>query len=228
MIESTISISRMTLPQLQAVFLAIRPRILTHAALVFRGVPCSHQRAEYIAETVAVGWRWFLRLAERGKDARHFPIVLASYAARAVKSGRRLCGQLRSKEVLSELGQRRHGFRVQSLPSSIRRSFEELRRESGAQRRMDNFEERLQDNRQTPVPAQVAFRCDFSAWLKTCSRRDRHMIRAMGAEVRTLDLAKKFQLSPARISQLRREYANDWNRFCSDPTDVDPCQCVSA
>lgn len=228
MIESTASISRMTLPQLQAVFLAIRPRILTHAALVFRGVRCFHQRAEYIAEAVAVGWRWFLRLAERGKDARHFPSVLASYAARAVKSGRRLCGQLRSKEVLSELSQMRHGFRVQPLPTSTRRSFEELHGTVGAQRQIDTFEERLQDNMQTPVPDQVAFRCDFPAWLKTRSRRDRHLIRAMAGEERTLDLAKRFQLSPARISQLRRDYAADWNRYCAAPPEADGCDPVSA
>jgi hypothetical protein len=219
MIEPTASISRMTLPQLQAVFLAIRPRILTHAALVFRGMRCFDQKAEYFAETVAVAWRWFLRMAERGKDARQFPSVLASYAARAVKSGRRLCGQLRSKEVLSELGQMRHGFRVQSLPSSTRHNFEELHRKIGAQRRMDSFEEWLQDNRETPVPDQVAFRCDFPAWLKTRCRRDRRMIRAMAGEERTLDLAKRFQLSPARISQLRREYAADWNRYCAAPPE---------
>ena len=228
MIETTASISRMTVPQLQAAFLVIQPRILTHAALIFRGVRCFDQRAEYIAETVAVAWRWFLRMAERGKDARHFPSVLASYAARAVKSGRRLCGQLRSKEVLSELGQRQHGFRVQPLPSSTRRSFEELHGVVGAQRQIDTFEERLHDNMQTPVPDQVAFRCDFPAWLKTCAPRDQHLIRAMAAEERTLDLAKRFKLSPARISQLRREYADDWNRYCDTQPEDESCVAVIA
>lgn len=219
-------VSRMSSPELQAVFLAMRPRILTHAGLVFRGVRCLDQRNEYIAETLAVAWRWFLRLAERGKDARLFPSVLAGYAARAVKSGRRLCGQLKAKEVFSELAQWRHGFRVLPLPSSTRRSFEELHSKVGAQQRIDTFEERLRDNTQTPVPDQVAFRCDFPAWLKTRSRRDRHLIRAMAAEERTLDLAKRFELSPARISQLRREYLADWNRFCDAPPEGE-CMSIS-
>jgi hypothetical protein len=31
---------------------------------------------------------------------------------------------------------------------------------------------------------------------------------------RTGDLAKKYSLSPARVSQLRREFFADWCRFC--------------
>jgi len=34
---------------------------------------------------------------------------------------------------------------------------------------------------------------------------------------RTLDLARKHGLSPARVSQLRREFHRDWNQF----TDTD-------
>jgi len=33
---------------------------------------------------------------------------------------------------------------------------------------------------------------------------------------RTRDLAQQFRLSPARISQLRREFCADWERFCGD------------
>jgi hypothetical protein len=104
MIEPTPPISRIMAPQPQAAFLAIRPCILAHAAFVFRGVRCRDQRAECVAATIAVAWRWFLCLADRGKNARHFSGVIATYAARTVRSGRHLCGQLKGKEVLSELG----------------------------------------------------------------------------------------------------------------------------
>ncbi len=40
---------------------------------------------------------------------------LAAYAARAVKSGRLLCGQDNAKDVLSPSAQRRHGFQVARL-----------------------------------------------------------------------------------------------------------------
>jgi hypothetical protein len=33
---------------------------------------------------------------------------------------------------------------------------------------------------------------------------------------RTLDLAERYGLSPARISQLRREFMDDWLLFCGE------------
>ena len=228
MSHAAIPIARLSVPELQAAFLSIRSRVITHAGLIFRGVPCADQRAERVAETVALAWDWFLRLAKRGKDPRGYPSVLATYAARSVKSGRRLCGQLKAKDVLSERAQQKHGFRVESMPISVRRDFGTLHGDVGGQRGLDVFEERLHDNSQTPVPDQVAFRCDFPAWLKTRCRRDRHLIRAMAHEERTLDLARRFQISPARVSQLRRNYAEDWARFCADPGESEAGTAVSA
>src|SRR3954471_16687851 len=84
---------------LHAHFLAILPRIETHARIYFRHVRCPGQRDDAIAETIAVCWRWFLRLAEQGKDVNLFVSALATYAVRHVRSGRRLCGQLKSKDA---------------------------------------------------------------------------------------------------------------------------------
>ena len=71
-------------------FLSILPRIKTHARIYFRHVKCYHKKADCISETMALAWKWFVRLAEKGKDATQFPSTLASYAARAVRSGRRM------------------------------------------------------------------------------------------------------------------------------------------
>ena len=38
----------------------------------------------------------------------------------------------------------------------------------------------------------------------------------MMAGQRTLDLSRRYGISPGRISQLRREYHSDWLRFCGD------------
>jgi hypothetical protein len=38
----------------------------------------------------------------------------------------------------------------------------------------------------------------------------------MANNERTLDLSQRFELSPARISQLRRELHADWRRFLGD------------
>jgi hypothetical protein len=183
--------------------LTILARIKNHAAIYFRHIKCHGRRADCIAEAIALAWKWFVRLAEKGKDATRFPSVLASYAARAVRSGRRLCGQERAKDVLSTVAQQRHGFCVGKLPDFSTESVNPLA-------------EALTDNTVSPVPEQVQFRCDFPGWRRTHHRRDRRLIHAMMLGHRTMDLARRFRLSPARISQLRREYKDGWEEFCGE------------
>ena len=126
-------------------FLALLPRIVVHARICFRHVKCPHQKEDAIAEAIALGWRWYLRLAEQGKDAARFPSALAVFAVRRVRGGRRLCSKERSKDVLTRSAQARHGFTVTPLPSVSRLG--------------DNvFDQALQDNMQTPIPEQVCFR----------------------------------------------------------------------
>jgi len=201
--------------QLQARFLAIRPRIETHAKIYFRHVKCSTTKADRIAETLALAWKWFVRLAQRGKDATAYPSVLATYAAKAVPAGRRLCGQLKAKDVLSERAQQKHGFRVERLPLSTRTCHEELNGVTG-QRHLDAYEERLRDNTRTPPDEQAAFRLDFPAWLLTRTERDRRIIEQMSVGEGTNHVARRFGMSPSRVSQLRREYSQDWRRFTGE------------
>jgi hypothetical protein len=66
-------------------------RVLSHGRVYFHGVKCPHRREDFVQERVGLGWKWRLRLAERGKGATRFPTALATYAARDVRSGRRLC-----------------------------------------------------------------------------------------------------------------------------------------
>jgi hypothetical protein len=110
-----------------------------------------------------------------------------------VISGRRVCGQETSKDVLSPTAQRHHGFTVNSLPD----------RSSGDGLILD---EALHDNTQTPVDEQVCFRLDFPAWLLTRSDRDCRMVLDLMRGERTLDVSRKYGTTPARISQLRRDF----------------------
>ncbi len=68
----------------------------------------------------------------------------------------------------------------------------------------------------TPPDEQAAFRIDFPAWLSTRTERDRRIINDMVVGERTQHLARRFGISPARISQLRREYHDDWRRFTDE------------
>jgi hypothetical protein len=188
---------------LQAGFLSLLPRIRLHAQVWFRHLKCPHTKADAIGESVALAWAWYVRLAQKGKDPTEFVSVLAAFAVRAVKSGRGLCGQERALDVLSPLAQRRHNFTVSPLPP-------------GSSRDGNVFDEALQDNRQTPVPDQVVFRCDFPAWRRTRAGRDRRLLDDLMLGERTGAVARKYGLSPGRVSQLRRELHADWLAFCGD------------
>jgi hypothetical protein len=205
------------LAPLHARFLSLLPRIEQHGRIYFRGLKCPHRKAEALAEVRALAWQWFLRVAQQGRDAGEFVTALATFAARAVNSGRRLCGMEKARDVLSPVAQQRHRFAVEQLPASTATSHEALHGDVHGQRQQDAFEERLRDNTRTPVPEQAAFRIDFPAWLRTLTARERRLIRAMARNERTLDLSRQFAVSPGRISQLRRAFHADWERFCADP-----------
>ncbi len=179
------------------------PRIQRHAEVVFRSVRCVHRKEDCIAEVVALSWKWWLRLCQRGRNPAEFVSAIATYAARAVRSGRRLTGQERAKDALSPTAQARRGFTVSPLPG-------------GSSLAGNAFDEALADNTRTPVDEQVAFRFDFPAWLLTHTDRNRRIIADMMLSERTSFLAGKYGVCPARVSQLRREFYLDWQDFLGD------------
>jgi hypothetical protein len=188
---------------LQAAFLAILPRIERHGQVYFRHVKCPAHKADAIGEMVALSWRWFIRLANRGKDATQFPSTLATFAALAVRSGRCVAGVRQAKDALSPVAQRRHGFAVGRLPDISTLNGNPL------------FDA-LHDNTRSPVPDQVAFRFDFPAWLASLGARNRGIAQDMAQGNGTGELAAAYGLSPARVSQLRREFHDDWQIFCGE------------
>jgi hypothetical protein len=193
------------LARLQSAFLAsVLPKVLSHGRVYFRHLRSAELKEEYVAEMIALTWKWHLRLAERGKDSTRFPTALATFAARAVRCGRRLAGMDRSKDVLSPLAQQRKGFAVGKLPDCSTLDGSPL-------------EEALHDNTRTPPDEQCAFRIDFPAWRATHAERDRRLLDDLMVGERTLDVAGKYGLSPGRVSQLRREFLLDWRRYVSEP-----------
>jgi hypothetical protein len=193
------------LARLQETFLnSIMPKVLLHGRASFRHVRCRHQQEELLAEMTGLCWRWHLRLAERGKDATRFPTALASYAARAVRSGRRLAGMGRANDVLSPQSRQRYGFAVGKLPdcSSLNGS---------------PLDEALHDSTKSPPDEMAAFRIDLPCWLATLGTRDRRIAQDMALGYRTQELAAAYRLSAARISQLRRRFEQSWRQFQGEP-----------
>jgi hypothetical protein len=133
--------------------------------------------------------------------------ALASFAVRAVWSGRRVTGSESSQDVLSVTAKLRHGVKVFHLPAN------------GALA-INGWQEAVADNTRTPPDEQAAFRIDFPAWLQTRSDRDRRLIVDLAAGERTGDVARKYGLSAGRVSQLRRAFCADWARFCGETIQI--------
>ena len=187
-------------PSLHAGFLAILPRIRRHGRVAFRHLKCPGKKEDAIAEMVALCWKWFVRLAERGKDVRHSPPPWPPTPPAPFDAAAALCGQEKAKDVLSPLAQRRRGFAVQSLPD-----FSTL---AG-----NPLEEALADNTVTPVDEQVAFRLDFPQWLSTHADRNRRIALDLMCGERTLDVSNKYDLSQGRIAQMRGQLRRSWERY---------------
>jgi hypothetical protein len=202
--------------RLQAGFVNLLPRIERHARVYFRHVRCPHRKADSIAEAVALAWTWYLRLVERGKDPADFVSTFAGYAARAVRSGRRVCGQEAGQEVLSPVAQRRHGFTVAPLPGSTRRPFDDIHTLVRGQQALDAYEERLRDNAVTPPPDAAAFRLDFPRFLSTLGPRDREMALFLSLGHQAKAAAARFGVSPGRVTQLRQQWCRQWRRCQGD------------
>jgi len=185
---------------LQQRFLAILPRIEARARWFFRDLTCHQRRADAVAETIALSWNWFLNLARRGKDATAFAAGLAALASRAVRSGRRLGGNERTRDALSSVAQARHGFSVERLPA--------VSTLCG-----NVWDDALADNSQSAVPDQVSFRIDFPRWRRKQSPRNRRIIDDLVVGERTRAVARRHGLTSGRISQLRRHLHGDWERF---------------
>ncbi len=133
------------------------PVLQKHARFALRHIPCPVTRSDLIAEIVALAWKHFLSLVQRGKDPSTFFTMLAMLCSQAVRSGRRLAGSERSKDVLSPIARIRHGFTVGALEDPPRKD--------------DALADALAENSQSEVPDQAAFRIDFPRWRRRFGTR---------------------------------------------------------
>lgn len=178
-----------------------------HARIQFRRLPpCD--REEAIAEAVAAAFVSYVRLCARGKDAAAFPSRMAHFAVLRVKSGRRVGTRLRNCDALADVPRRQGRITRHSLTE---REFEQVSSDN-------DWREAVLEDRRTNVPDQAAFRVDFPRWLKSQPRRKRNIAKYLAAGNSTTEAARRFRLSPARISQLRVEFLHDWQHFHGEET----------
>jgi hypothetical protein len=183
-------------------FQPIYHAVQSQARVALRFLSCTDRRAELTAESIGLAWLWHVRLCRQGKDGRQFPTALARFALRSALSGRRLVGQDSTRDVMSSVAHRRHGISVQSYSTSDH-LVDEL------------FADALTECTRCRVPDLAHVRVEFPRWLMRMSARNRRFVMRAAAGHSTADLAKLFQISKARISQMRRELASSWNAFCA-------------
>ena len=78
------------------------------------------------------------------------------------------------------------------------------------------WKELTADRRANPADV-AAYRVDYREWLGRLQQFKRTVALRLAVGDTTSDVAQQFRLSKARISQLRRELAENWNAFHAVP-----------
>ena len=199
-------------PAWHTAFLAMLPAITRQVRVAFRHLP-PEAKDEAIQEAICNSCVAFARLAELDKLDLAYPSVLARYAVAQVRDGRKVGGRLNIRDVMSEHCQRCKDITVERLD------------------RFDPDEDAwaeavVADTRSAPVPDTVAFRCDFRDWLDDLPPRSRRITESLALGNRTGEVARRFRVSPGKISQLRRELHQDWQRFENEESSAaEPASC---
>jgi RNA polymerase sigma factor (sigma-70 family) len=182
----------------QEKFLQLLPQIRQQARLAFRNEP-AERREDLVAEVIANCWVAYNRLIERDLHDVIYATPLAGYAVKQVRDGRRVGSSLNVKDVSSKYAQHRKGFVMESLDRYDRKHAE--------------WKEVLVEDRHAGPAETAACRIDFAAWLRSLPKRSRRVAEMLAKGEPTKAVARRFHVSPGRISQLRRELMNHWQEF---------------
>jgi hypothetical protein len=184
-------------------FLAILPAILRQARIAFCGFD-PKKREDAIAEVIANTFAAYSRLVELDKEDLAYATPLAHFAIRQYRDGRRVGMKLNVRNVSSRHCQRSKDVKLMSL------------------HRFDSDEGQwreivVEDKRATPADIAIT-RIDFQAWLNALPLKKRRLANMLAKGESTREASRSFHVSPGRISQLRRELAESWDKFHSQKT----------
>ena len=183
-------------------FLSLLPAITKQARFAFQNER-RELREELVAETVANAFVAFTRLVKRGLTNIIYATPLVQYAIRQVRDGRRVACKMNIRDVSSEYAQRSKRFTVE---------------------RLDRFDvdkgewrEVLIEDRHVGPAETAAARIDIGDWFASLSRKKRRLAENLATGLTTKKAARKFRVSPGRISQVRRELLDSWRAFQGEP-----------
>lgn len=186
-------------------FLAMLPDLQMQFRIAFRHFEPERQE-DALHEATANACAAFVRLWQRGRQEAALPTPLARFAVSHWFAGYRVGTPLNKRDVSSSYAQRQQRITLERLDRY------DISNEV--------WREVTIEDRRTPVPIQAAFRIDFPAWLQRLSRRDRRIALKLAEGAKTSEVAARFKLSWARVSQLRREFHESWLRFHGKDAEV--------
>ena len=184
--------------ELQYRFMEMMPTIYDQVRFAFRH-ELPERRNEMTAEAIANCWVSFVKLVERDLQDVIYATPLAQFAIRQVVSGRKVGGTLNKNDITSEYAQRMKQITVERL--------------TRYNKRKSMWLELLVEDRKAGPAETATARIDFGDWLRTLGGRRRRIAEALAKGETTSVAAAKFKVSQGRISQLRRELSDDWERF---------------
>lgn len=189
----------------QTAFLEMLPAIQNQAKVAFRHLPVQRQE-DLIAEVTAHAFVAYTRLVERGLTEIAYPTPLAWFAIKQVRSGRRIGVKLNVRDVASSYCRKVKGVTVERL--------DRFDKETG------EWQEIVVEDKNSGPAEIAATRLDFAAWLRTLPRRFRQIAKTLAVGETTGNVARKFRVSPGRVSQVRRELKKSWEAFRGEPALV--------
>jgi hypothetical protein len=179
-------------------FEELLPSIREQANFAFRLFPIV-DREEFVAEVVANAFCAFRRLEQRRKGELAYASPLAQYAIRQVRKGRRVGAKLNVRDITSPYCQAMKGVKIERLDQYDKRSRQ--------------WEEIVVEDRRCG-PAETAItRLDFATWLRALPPLQRRIAMTLATGETTTAAAIKYGVTPARISQHRRELRESWLSF---------------
>ena len=156
----------------------------------------------FVESALEQAYHLFVQLAKNGSLDLAYPTPLARFAARQFRAGRRVGTKANVKDVTSPYAQQSKGLHVERLD---RYDAEE-----------EAWKETLVEDRRAGPAQTAAARIDFGQWLANLTPRCRRIAEVLATGEPTTKAAREFGVSPGRISQIRRELKDSWDRFLGE------------
>jgi DNA-directed RNA polymerase specialized sigma24 family protein len=184
-----------TLADTQQRFAEALPEVQRLATLQHRRLSGAQQE-DAVAETVALAWKNYQRLALSGRDPQPLLPSIVRYAAGHVRAGK-LLGRNEPRDVLSRLSREQGGYSVGHLP------------QADGEPAAAEIRDALRSRSSGPAAEAIA-RLDWQAFLQTLSPTQRQVAEGLAEGLNLSDIASQRGVSKAAVQQavarLRRDY----------------------